>query len=716
MAVDYSKYPTLTCLALVASYHGVDLNVERIVHEYSLDGQDPDTSQLLKIAKDSGLKTKAIKLDWQGLQSLGSAYPVMARMNDGRYVILIGYVESEQQTDGQVAIVDPTRSGKEWIYLGQSEFEDSWSRETLLLKRTYSLLDEDQPFGLRWFVPEILRQRQAFTDIAVAVLFMHGLAMLTPLYFQILIEKVVANRAYSTLHVLSVGLIVALIFDGLLDYLRKYLLLRATSKIDVRIATRTFRHLLSLPIQFYDQIAAGMLTRHMEQTSRVRAFLTGSLFVTLLDTTVLFVFIPVLFLYSVKLAVVVLVFSGLMMLVAGCLLGPYRRRLEWLYQADSKRQALLVEAIHGISTVKALTMEPVQRKNWDNQVAQAVNMHYRVGKITVTVGAVTGVLQKLMIVVVIWLGMLSIFDGEMTVGALVAFNLFARRVSGPLVGLVSLIHEYQNVAISVRKLGQIVNQKAERRSGGLRPAIQGHIEYEKVTFHYALNPAPVLDEVSFVIPAGKLVGIVGRSGSGKTTLTRLLQGLYAVRSGIIRIDGYDLRELDLSHLRSQIGVVLQENFVFRGTVRENIAMARPTARFNQLVPCARVAGADKFIERLPQGYNTMLEENGSNLSGGEKQRLAIARALLADPRILIFDEATSSLDPDSEAIIQRNLRYIARGRTVIIISHRLSSLSKADAIIVLDEGKIADMGSHHELLKRCKVYQHLWNQQRMNHL
>ncbi len=405
-------------------------------------------------------------------------------------------------------------------------------------------------------------------------------------------------------------------------------------------------------------------------------------------------------------------FSSLLALNIGALLGPYRRRLEALYFAEGNRQAMLVETIHGAQTVKALSMEPVQRKKWDQRTAESVAMHFKVGKISTIATTISKLLEKLMTVAVVWFGASMVFENELSVGALVAFQMISGRVTGPLVQLVSLVHSYQEAALSVRMLGAVMNQPREAGVGqGLRPLIQGAVEFENLTFAYAPTSPPALDRVSIRIPAGKVVGVVGRSGSGKTTLTRLLQGMYQAQSGLLRIDGLDIRELDISHLRQNIGVVLQDNFLFHGSVRENIAMAKPNSSFQEVVYAAKMAGADEFIERLPQSYDTILEENGSNLSGGQKQRLAIARALLTDPRILVFDEATSALDPESEAIIQANLARIARGRTVIIVSHRLTTLTGCDAIVVLNRAKVDAMGTHQQLLNSCKVYHDLWHQQ-----
>ncbi len=709
------RHTAVQCLALIARHHGVDVSADRLIHDYSLRNEEADWKRLMRMARDNGFRSRRTRLAWKQLKKLGEAYPVMARLRNGNWVILIGMrtVEDERgkQRD-ELAIFDPLADRHDFLFLDRETIEKNWAGDALLLKRQHSLLDANQPFSLRWFVPEIFRQRAAFTDVAVGAIFIHLIALVTPLYFQIVIDKVLVNDATETLKTITIGITVALLFDAILDYLRGFLLLHATSKIDVRVATRTFGHLLQLPIQFFEQVTAGVLTKHMQQTSKIREFLTGQLFMTLLDSTALIVFLPILFFYSTPLSFVVLGFSAALAFVIGVLLGPYRRRLEALYEAEGQRQSMLVEAIHGIQTVKALSMEPVQRKKWDDQSAQAVAMHFRVGRISVTARSLSKFLEKLMTVAIVWLGAQMVFDKQLSIGALVAFQMIAGRVTSPLVALVGLVHSYQEAALSVRMLGEVMNRRPEAGFGrGLRPEINGKIDFEGVTFHYAPTSPPALDHVSLSIPAGNVVGIVGRSGSGKTTLTRLIQGLYEMQGGLIRIDGVDMREMDLAHLRQNLGVVLQENFLFRGTIRENIAMAKPNATFHEIVQAAKMAGAAEFIERQPRSYDTLLEENGANLSGGQKQRLAIARALLTDPRILIFDEATSALDPESEAIIQQNLAQMARGRTVIIVSHRLSTLTRCDAIAVIERGKLESIGTHQQLLNQSKVYKELWYQQ-----
>jgi len=707
---DKFQHSVIQCLTAIAQHHGIQINPERLIDEYALEAKEPNAAMLQRIAADIGLKIKIARLSWQTLLAQTGVFPIMARLRDGGAVIVVGI---KKEAPEQVAILDPLAGDAAVTYLDREQWWERWSGEVVFLKRHHALGDPNQPFGLRWFIPEILKQKAAFRDIAVAAFAMHFLGLASPIFFQLVIDKVLVHQSLSTLWVLGIGVMLALVFDSIFGYLRQLLTLAATNKIDMRLTRRAFAQLLSLPIDYFETTTAGVITRHMHQLEGIRQFLTGRLFFTALDVLALLIFLPILFAYSVKLAMIVLGFSVVIAAIIAVLLPSYRRRLDALYSAEGKRQALLVETIHGMRTVKALAIEPMQRRIWDQFSAQSITMHFRVGKLSIAGGTVTDFLGKLLPIVIIVIGAQDVFDQTLSVGALIAFQMLSSRVSSPLLQIVGLINEYQQTALSVRMLGEIMNRAPEGRSGagGLRPQLAGAIAFDAVAFRYPGSSVAALDRASFTIPAGKVIGIVGRSGSGKTTLTKLIQGLYPVQEGIIRFDGVDMREIDLSHLRRQIGVVLQENFLFRGSVRENISVTQPGASFEDIVAVAQAAGADEFIERLPQGYDTLLEENAANLSGGQKQRLSIARALLSRPRILILDEAASALDPESEAIFIRNLSRIAVGRTVIMISHRLSTLVNAHAILVMQQGKLVDSGRHQDLLSRCDTYRQLWNQQ-----
>ncbi len=704
-------HSVVQCLAAIAQHQGIRINPERLIHDFALADEEPKAALVLRMAADIGMKAKADNLSWQQLVAQQGVFPLLGRLKTGAGVIVVG-VKKEGDAE-QVAIVDPLADAASVTLHTEATFCEVWGGDVILLKRAHSLFDAQQPFGLRWFIPEILKQRTAFRDVIIAGMSMNVLALAAPLFFQLVIDKVLVHQSSSTLAVLTIGVTVALLFDSAFGYLRQMLLLAATNKIDMHVTRRTFGHLLSLSIDFFELSTAGVITRQMQQLEGIRQFLTGRLLFAGLDAFALVIFLPLLFTYSVTLALIVLAFTLAIAAIIAILLPTFRQRLDRLNLAEGARQALLVEAIHGMRTIKSLAIEPVQRKAWDQMSAEAINAHFQVGKLAISGNSLTDFLGKLMPVVIIFIGAQSVFDQTMTVGVLIAFQMLSGRVVGPLIQMVSLINEYQQTALSVRMLAEIMNRPSEGRlgAGGLRPQLKGQITFEDVTFRYPGGSVNALDRTSFTIPPGAVVGIVGRSGSGKTTLTKLIQGLYSVQEGLVRFDGIDAREIDLSHLRRQIGVVLQENFLFRGTIRENLAMAKPDASIEEIVAAAQAAGADEFIDRMAKGYDTLLEENASNLSGGQRQRLSIARCLLAKPNILILDEAASALDPESEAIFIRNLSRIAVGRTVMMISHRLSTLVNADVVLVMQQGRLSDWGKHEELLSRCETYQHLWNQQ-----
>jgi ATP-binding cassette subfamily B protein len=704
------QHTTLACFLRIARHFGLDLSHQSLTHEFSLRGEaELPLSEIVRMAKGKGLKAKIVSLSWSRVFQLGAAFPALAKCKDGKSVIVSG-VRAEQ---GDVAILDPLSAQASFRFIDQQTFEQMMSGDGVLFKRSWKLTDEAQPFGLRWFLPQLLKQKKLFRDVGVAVLTLNVLTLAFPLFFQLIVDKVLVHRSLSTLHTLGLGMFGVILFEAIFSYVKQFMLLHATNKIDLNLSRSTFGHLVSLPIDFFEKSSSGVLVKHMQQTEKIRGFLTGKLFMTILEATVLVVLIPVLLLYSVQLSLLVCLFSSLIAVVILVSLRPFRAKLQSLYNAEGERQAHLVEAIHGVFTIKSLALEPAQRKDWDDRSAMAISMQFDVGKLLAFIRMLTGILEKAMLLGILWFGVFMVFEGQMTVGALIAFNMLAGRVTGPLVGIVSLINEYQEVGLSIAMLGNIMNRPPERpgQSRGLVSPIAGRIELERVTFRYGPEQPPAVLEASLSLPAGKTLGIVGRSGSGKSTLTRLIQGLYPIQEGLLTIDGTDVREFDLPHLRRNIGVVLQESFLFRGTVRQNIAVASPGASFEQIVMAARLAGADEFIQRLSQGYDTLLAEGAANLSGGQKQRLSIARALLMQPRILILDEATSALDAESEAIVQASLAGIAKGRTTVIISHRLSMIVRCDQILVMDQGKIVDAGTHHQLLERCGIYQDLWQKQ-----
>jgi ATP-binding cassette subfamily B protein len=708
---DRFPHTTVQCLSAIAQHHRLAINPERLIEDYALGAEEPGVATVLRIAAEIGLKAKADKFTWETLQAQGGVFPLIARMKDGNCVIIMA---ASSKDGGQVAILNPLADNStEVLLIDREKFSGLWAGHVFLMKRLYASQEESQPFGFRWFIPEILKQKAAFRDIAIAAMAMHFLGLASPMFFQLVIDKVLVHQSASTLWVLGIGVVAALVLDSIFGFLRQILTLAASNKIDMRLTRRTFAHLLSLPIDYFETTTAGIVSRNIGQVEKIRAFLTGRMFFTAIDATSLLIFMPILFAYSVKLALVTLVFTMLIAGIVMAMVPAFKRRLNDLNSAEAVRQSMMVETIHGIRTVKALAIEPVQRRLWDQRSANSINMHFRVGKLAITGNAITDFLGKLLPVIIITMGAQEVFDQNLSVGALIGFQMIAGRVISPLIAIVGLVNDYQETVLSVNMMADIMNRPSEGRAsaGGLRPELAGEISFDEVTFRYPGSSAAALDRATLTIPAGAVVGIVGRSGSGKTTLTKIIQGLYTVQEGVVRFDKTDAREIELAHLRRQIGVVLQENFLFRGSVRENIAAGRQDASFEEIVAAAEASGAAEFIEKLPQGYNTFLEENATNLSGGQKQRLSIARTLITKPRILVLDEAASALDPESEAIFIRNLSKIAVGRTVVMISHRLSTLVNAHAILVMQQGKLVDSGHHSELLTRCETYQQLWNQQ-----
>ena len=706
-------------LAAIARHHELDWSLPRLLH---IHGQDiePDAEQLARIARTEGLHADVHKVDWARLQRFRRLTPFMARLSNGAYVVVLQTsvtrpVSADGENSGEMVVLFNPRAPEANLFpIPREEFLEHWTGEIILVKRPYKLSDTNRRFGLGWFVPEFWKQRALLRNVVFAALAMHVLALAVPIFFQIVIDRVLVYLSLSTLTVIGIGVCIAISFDGILNWLRGYFVLRTASRIDIRVAKTTFDHLMRLPIAFFEAQLAGVVTKHMQQGSVIREFLTGRLLMTLLDLPALLVFLPLMIWYSGWLTAVVLAVTLVLAGIIAAMIQPYRRRLRRLYQAEALRQSLLVESIHGMRTVKSLNLEPRRQESWENAAAEAVRTYVQVGKISLAANTLSQFIERALTIAIVVVGSFLVFGHKLTVGELVAFNMLSSRVISPVLQLIGLLNNYQEVLMSVEMLGNVMNQQTEQTQRGLTPPLRGDIELDRVTFRYPNTDRPALRDVSVRIPAGSLIGIVGRSGSGKTTLSALLQGLYYTGEGAVRIDGNNIKDIDLAFLRGQSGVVPQEPFLFRGSIKDNIRMGQPTASFEDIVLAARQAGADEFIQQLPQRYDTILEEGAVNLSGGQKQRLSIARALLRRPRIIIFDEATSALDPESEAIVVRNLAQISKGRTTIVISHRLQTIRDSDVILVLDDGSLVDTGTHGQLLERNTIYRQLWTQQTSN--
>ena len=715
---DWARAPTagaslLGALVIAARHRGIHLSQAQLRRDHRIGADGPAPEELLRLAQVSGLRALATRLDFDDLMRLGRALPAVLLLKNGNAMV-VRRAEAKAQPP-HVVLEDPAANEDALLTLDSQRLALAWSGETILIKRDYRLRDEDQPFGLRLIAAQLFRDRRVVRDIGVAAIMLSLLALGPIMFWRLLIDRVVYLHSLDTLAVLCVTMLVLIVFETAFGYMRRFLVLHITARVDAQLSTYMFNKVLNLPLDFFERSSTGMITRDMNEIFKIRGFLTGQVFGTVLDSFVLLVFLPIMFFFSAILTGVVLGFCGLICLWIVWMLPVLRRKGAAAFRAEGIKNAFLVENLQGIRTVKSLALDARQRHEWDIRVATLARLRLDEGRTANVIQTVVTPLERLMVngsfALAVYLAITT--NDQVYVGALVAFMMLTQRVAAPLVQLSQLLQQYDEAQLAVKAISNLVNQPAEegRSKAGIRTPLKGRIEFDNVRFRYRGASIPALDDVSFVAPEGTILGIMGRSGSGKTTVTRLLQMLHSNYEGLIKIDGNDLREIDVDYLRSSLGVVLQDNFLFSGTIREAIAAAKPDASFEEIVYAARLAGAEEFIEHLPRGYETHVQEGSANLSGGQRQRLAIARALIGDPRILILDEATSALDAESEAIVNANLLRIAKGRTLVIISHRLSVLVQADTVLVLERGRLYDSGSHDELLERCDIYRGLWHQQ-----
>ena len=700
----------LFSLAMLAAHYRIACDPAQLAHDLGLADKPATAADIVRAARRIGLKSKFYS--GHGESRLKSVpLPAILHMKDGTFSIL-----THRLNDGRLRVVSPITRLQ--LVEPVEQIAAKWSGDVVLVTRRAAGPGVDpKVFDFAWFLPSLWRYRKPFSHVLIASLFIQIFALVTPLFFQVVIDKVLLHKGMSTLIVISVGLAVVGLFDVVLQYLRSYALNHTTSRIDVELGARLFDHLLRLPLGYFETRAAGQTVARMRELETVRAFLTGQGLSSVIDLVFTVVFITVMFYYSKTLTFIVLGSIPIYILIAALIRPLLRERINERFNRGAMSQQFLVESVVGIHTLKAAAVEPMLRTQWEEKLAAYVQTSFQAVMLSSLGQNAIQYVSKATTVLVLFYGAHAVINGEMTVGALVAFNMMMGQVTSPILRLSQLWQDFQQVQISVERLGDILNAPPETRQlayAALPPA-KGAIKISNVEFRYQPNTPEVLKNFSIEIPEGQVIGIVGPSGSGKSTLTKLVQRLYRPDRGQIYIDGIDISQVDTSWLRRQIGVVLQENLLFNRTVHENIALANPGLPRALVIGIAKLAGADEFIAKMPLGYDTMIEERGANLSGGQRQRIAIARALATRPRILILDEATSALDYESERIIQANMRNITKGRTVIIIAHRLAAVKNCDRIIAIDDGRLVEDGTHRELLtKPDGVYAKLWRLQSEN--
>ena len=704
----------LSAVVATARHHGTDLDPAD--YQARSDEAVPSAAALAEWARAQGLYAKTDRVRWKALPKLvGStrpASPVILLFKDGTAGLMVG----ADPARNIVWIRDPRHSGDEQaVAIDEFRMANAWTGEVLLIRRARGTAEADRPFTLTWLLGLVMHEKRSLRDICFASIVISTLTIVPPLLVMSVIDRVVVHHSMSTLVLLSVILGIITAYETLLGFARRELVQVVSTRVDARLNLHVFNRLLSLPLDYFEKNPAGQINYRVAQVWKIREFLTGKLMGTFLDMFTLVILLPFLFWMEPTLAWIVLVCALAIAGVILLFLPALRRIIGKLTDAESRKGSVMVETVHGIRTIKSLALEPQRRAEWDERTAEAGELKLQAGRLANWPQTLINPIESFIQRGVIMLGAYFALSDQtgVAVGGLVAFMMLGGRVTQPLVGLARLIEDFEEVRASIGQVALVLNNANETAAmqGGMRPKLAGAVKFEDLTFTYPGAKTPALDKVSFEIPAGTMLGVVGRSGSGKSTLTRLLQGINREYSGFLKLDGVELREINLTHLRRSFGVVLQDNFLFRGTVRDNITAGRPGLTLDDVVRAARLAGAEEFIERLPSGYETWIEEGSSNLSGGQRQRLAIARAVIADPKLMILDEATSALDPESEALVNANLVRLGKGRTMVIVSHRLSSLIDCDQILVMDKGQVLDVAPHRTLLERCSVYRTLWAQQ-----
>ncbi|HFE39368.1 MAG TPA: peptidase domain-containing ABC transporter, partial [Gammaproteobacteria bacterium] len=699
-------------LVLAAGQHGVNLSVDRLMHENALaDETELDTKSLIKIANNNHLKTRLIKANWNNICHLGSAFPVIATLSNGRYVVLAKCNKNSEENDlkdDTVLVLDPLSVNPKLEEISREKFLASWNGQLILLKSNFSIFDQAQPFSKNWILQEIFSHKMLVLQLIFVSVLLHIFGFLPIIYIMIVLDKVVNYEAMSTLYVIAAGVLIAHLFSGIFGYIKRYIALFFTSKLEVKLNQKTFSSVLDQPLDYFHKNSSSAIIKTLQQVTVIRQFLINKVFGTVLDATGLLIFIPILILFSPTLFAIVMFFSVLIGLNNIWSAKKQKEMHKLVGGYDEHKQSIMMNAVSGIDTVKSLTLEPSLKKKWEEYATNHTLASLELGKLDARSSQISSTLQHMMTVVLIFVGVLLVFSGTLSAGILIGVNMLAGKVTGPLVQLVSMSAELQKFSNAMSALSSLLNLRGEKLRRGATPPIHGGVVFENVSFAYNEGDN-VISNVSFEIKPRQKIGLVGPSGSGKTTIMRLIQGIIKPQTGNILFDGHEIDALDLSHLRLNISIVTSQNTFFKGTITDNVRQAMPNAPAERIEWVFDMVGMNDNMKELQEGFSTIIEEGGTNLSTGMRQKVAFARGLIRNPNILMMDEVFSGLSLQDELSIMKNMPKINQGRTMIVVTHELSQVLDCDKILVLnDKGELAEQGNHEELLKQKGVYADLW--------
>lgn len=694
----------LIAFEVIAKLNQLNIDLRAITREFGINDKELSINELIRVVKTYDFRAR-LKIGPVFKITKKFPLPIIGVMKNGTYCVIL----KVKHEDKKLLIFAPET--KETMEIDGAQFDAVSTGQFIIL--AHKLINTQIKFGFQWFFAEILKYKTVIAEVLTGSFIVQLFGLITPLFTQVILDKVIVHRSLATLDVLAVAFIIVMVFEFILNVSRKYIFIHTASKIDAKLGSKIFKHLFSLPYTYFENRKVGNIVARIRELDNIRDFITNKSVSVIIDLFFSFVFVLMMLLYSVTLTGIVIAFVAIIAVLYLVVTPELRSRLESKFQMGAQSNSYLVESVTGIQTVKSLAIEGSMQRKWEDYLADYVKSGFKLANMSNFSSALSGLLQKAMTISILYFGVKLVIDNQLSIGQLIAFQMFSNQFSSPVLRLVNLWNEFQQALLGVDRLGDILNHPVEILSSKAitLPEIKGDVKFDKISFKYNPTSNNVLNSLSFNVAPGLSIGLVGRSGSGKSTITKLIQRLYLPNEGAIFVDDVDVRHLNPAWLRHNIGVVLQENYLFSGTIRENISLPMPDAPIERIIAMSKIAGAHEFISQLPEGYETMVGERGSTLSGGQKQRVAIARALITDPRILIFDEATSALDNESERIILNNLGMITEGRTTFIIAHRLSTVKNCDRIFVIEKGNIVEYGTHNELVAKHGYYYQLYNQQ-----